>query len=238
MVCRLVLLPGLDGTGHLFAPLLQELPASMQPVVVAYPERQAMSYEALLEHVQKLLPTDQPYVLLGESFAGPLALMLAARQQAVPDSCLRGVVLCCSFACNPRPGLGVLAPLLQLALPRPPWWAINVALLGAWATPALQAAVRHAVGRVSVAVLRQRLQAVVKVDARAHLAQLRVPVVYLRALHDRLVPTNVATQMQQLSPHMQVLDAQAPHGLLQTQPQWAAAALQRFIQALTLDVLK
>ncbi len=58
MACRLVLLPGLDGTGDLFAPLLQALPLSMQPVVVTYPAGQAMSYEALLEHVQKLLPTD------------------------------------------------------------------------------------------------------------------------------------------------------------------------------------
>ncbi|WP_343630223.1 hypothetical protein [Roseateles sp.] len=32
----LVLLPGMDGTGDLFEPLLRELPAGWRPVVVRY----------------------------------------------------------------------------------------------------------------------------------------------------------------------------------------------------------
>ena len=39
---KLVLLPGMEGTGSLFAPFLKELPDWVQPVVVSYPTDQAL----------------------------------------------------------------------------------------------------------------------------------------------------------------------------------------------------
>ena len=39
MTVSLVLLPGLDGTGELFQPLLRALPNELQPIVLSYPNR-------------------------------------------------------------------------------------------------------------------------------------------------------------------------------------------------------
>ena len=93
----LVLLPGLDGTGELFRPLLAELPGWIHPVVVSYPRTEELGYAELLPLAASFLPTDAPFVILGESFSGPLAVMLAAESPAG----LKGVVLCASFVRKP-----------------------------------------------------------------------------------------------------------------------------------------
>ena len=64
----LVLLPGLDGTGLLFQPLIDCLPEDIQPVVVAYPKELQLGYAELLPLVLDSLPPG-PFVLLGESFS-------------------------------------------------------------------------------------------------------------------------------------------------------------------------
>src|SRR4051812_43266913 len=92
-----VLLPGLDGTGTLFGPVLDHLPPDLRPLVVTYPTEEPLGYEQLLAHVLERLPTSAPFVLLGESFSGPLALMASSRSPVG----LRGVILCASFVRNP-----------------------------------------------------------------------------------------------------------------------------------------
>lgn len=51
-ITRLVLLPGMDGTGTLFEPLLDVLAAEWEPIVVRYPPDEALGYDALLEVVR------------------------------------------------------------------------------------------------------------------------------------------------------------------------------------------
>ena len=92
----LVLLTGLDGTGASFLPLLARLPDWIMPVVASYPPDKPLDYAALLPKVLRLLP-NSPFVLLGESFSGPLAIMAAASK---PPS-LRGLILCATFMRNP-----------------------------------------------------------------------------------------------------------------------------------------
>ena len=68
----LVLLPGLDGSGVMFRPLLGHVPPALRPVVVAYPPDKALGYEDLLPLVLDALPSSEPFVILGESFGGRL----------------------------------------------------------------------------------------------------------------------------------------------------------------------
>jgi pimeloyl-ACP methyl ester carboxylesterase len=91
---RLILMPGMDGTGELFAPLLHALGNSIESSVLRYPTAEPLGYSELLSRVRVELPKSDSFVLLGESFSGPLALMVAAE---APTG-LRGVILCASFA--------------------------------------------------------------------------------------------------------------------------------------------
>lgn len=90
---KLVLLPGMDGTGRLFAPLLSRLDDRLEPVVIAYPGHEQLDYDQLHEFVRARLPKGEPFILLGESFSGPVAITLAA---TAPTG-LCGLILCATF---------------------------------------------------------------------------------------------------------------------------------------------
>ena len=106
----LVLLPGLDGTGDLFAPVVDALGPSVPTQIVRYPLSDASDYATCEAIARAALPTDRSYVLLGESFSGPIAVSIAAT--APPG--LGGLILCSTFVCNPQPYLRPLRPLLSI----------------------------------------------------------------------------------------------------------------------------
>ena len=224
----LVLLPGLDGTGLLFRPLLEVLPPSLPARVVAYPPDQELGYEALLPRVMAALPADGPYILLGESFSGPLALMAAARR---PKG-LAGVVLCASFFRCPHPYLPqwigpLVRPGLLRIMPRP---SQIKGLLGCYATPALKLLVRETLATVAPEVFACRLRTVLKVNATADLARCPVPLLYLRASRDCVVPFWNAARVRRVLPTTVIHVIPSPHMVLQTQPLLAAEALARFAE--------
>lgn len=227
----LVLLPGMDGTGLLFQPFIEALGAGGEFDVrtITYPEREPLGYEALTDLAFAALPAG-PLMILGESFSGPIALALAVR---CADR-VQAVILCCSFVRNPRPGWSWLMPLLRRApMPSPPSALIARALLGRHATAPLQALLAQAMAGVAPDVLRARLIAVGSVDASAALAALRVPLLYLRASEDRLVPASVLSWVKRQRPDSSVATFEAPHALLQACPTQTAAAVRAFVRGLS-----
>jgi len=222
----LVLLPGMDGTGTLFDPLANSLSNAAALKVVAYPPAAPNGYGALQTFAEAALPADESFILLGESFSGPIAISLAAKH---PNR-IKGVVLCCTFARNPHPYLAplsfvaALAPIKQLPLA-----LASAALLGRYATPALRSALGAALAMASGAALRARLQAVLSVDVSADLARVTAPILYLRASEDRLIPKRASSLIKHLRPSVQVREIEEPHCLLQAAPSAAAQAIREFI---------
>ena len=53
----LVLLPGLDGTGALFADLISELPPALSVNIARYPTQRFLSYSELVPCVQEVAPS-------------------------------------------------------------------------------------------------------------------------------------------------------------------------------------
>ena len=60
---KLVLLPGMDGTGILFLPLLQGLTPFVEIPIVSYPVDKHLHYPQLCELVEQQLPTNEPFAL-------------------------------------------------------------------------------------------------------------------------------------------------------------------------------
>jgi pimeloyl-ACP methyl ester carboxylesterase len=214
----------LDGTGNLFAPFLDAFRRGAR--VVRYPASAALGYADLTAFARAALPLDERYVLLGESFSGPIAIALAA--EAPPQ--LAGVILCCTFASNPRPGLGRLGRFIPYLPARPPLRIVEALLCGRFATVRLRAALAETLVQVSPAILRARLSAVVSVDVVKQLQSVRVPLLYLKASEDRLVPAIASAQVASGAPHVRVVELVAPHFLLQTVPQEAAVAIMQFME--------
>lgn len=226
---RLLLLPGMDGTGELFQPLIAALPSSLSVQVVAYPPDEPLGYAELLPRIEAVLPPG-PFIVLGESFSGPLALMLAARRP--PE--LRGVVLCASFVrfplSVPERWRGVIRPWMFR------WQPLSIlswVLLGWKGFGQLGRLLRSAVRSVSPTVMANRAREVARVDVTAELRECPVPVLYLRAASDRVVRPGCWHLIRSIRPDAEVAVLPGPHLVLQVSPQEAAETLGAFCERLT-----
>ncbi|WP_223165004.1 alpha/beta fold hydrolase [Massilia frigida] len=228
----LVLLPGMDGSGDLFAGFIAALGDQLEAIVISYPPALALGYAGLTEHARAQLPFDRPFVLIGESFSGPVAIALAASR---PPG-LVGLVLCCTFARTPRPLLAPLRPLVSV-LPMSSSLTPLIApfLLGFDAPLALRRALRRALDQVPPARLRGRLREVMAVDYTARARSIAVPVLYLQATRDWIVPAAAARLLASLCPDWRLVALRGPHLLLQSVPEQAATTINYFVAALVTE---
>lgn len=221
---RLILLPGFDGTGRLFGPLLREIPDSVDTTVVDYPANEPLGYRDLVERLLPAIRGGGDFCLVAESFGGPLAVMLAAER---PEG-LTAIVLAASFARWP-PLAAFAAPLLPLAgrmaLPR---WLIRSALFGGRHDD-LARTVQKSLGEIDGHVLARRLREVRMTDIRPLLAGIGVPCLILRAARDRLVPRRRGEELHKGIAGSRLVTLDGPHGILQTRPHEAWAEIARFI---------
>jgi pimeloyl-ACP methyl ester carboxylesterase len=223
----LVLLPGLDGTGDLFAPLLSRLDPAIEPAIVRYPLAEPLGYEALTSIARRALPATGPYVILGESFSGPIAVQLAAER---PGD-LRGLILCASFVSSPLPHLRPFERLLDVSPVRSlARWLAPRTLLGQFQTPELRALLLRTVSRLPRSVLVARIRSVLAANAIAAFARVRLPTMYLQATQDTLLPRSCVDEVCRLAPKTRVVKIAAPHCLLQCAPDEAARAIGKFVE--------
>jgi pimeloyl-ACP methyl ester carboxylesterase len=213
----------MDGTGELFAPLVRELGAYVPTRIVRYPDR-PMDYAAHEECARALLPTDRPFVILGESFSGPIAVSIAA---SAPRGML-GYVLSASFIRAPGPNLKRLRPFYKYLVPqRMPLAMASSLLLGRYATPALRAELANSLSMMSVESMVARLQAIADVDVRDVARRIRMPGLYLRASEDRVVDESASRIFMQHITGARVVDIAGPHCLLQANPRAVASVLKQ-----------
>jgi pimeloyl-ACP methyl ester carboxylesterase len=227
----LVLLPGLDGTGNLFANFVSALTPSLDTRIVRYPTDRLLSYADLFSFVADAIPQTQPFVLLAESFSTPLAVRLAATNPAN----LRGLVICAGFIRNPVRGwlrhMRTLAHPSLFRIPTPRF-VIEHFLIGAHAPRELRNDVRRTLRSVSPEVVALRVQAVMACDASEPLVRVRVPTLYLQAEQDRLVRKSSFQEIQELKPDTVLISIAAPHFVLQREPRKAADLIAHFVAGL------
>jgi pimeloyl-ACP methyl ester carboxylesterase len=227
----LVLLPGLDGTGNLFANFVSALTPSLDTRIVRYPTDRLLSYADLFSFVVDAIPQTQPFVLLAESFSTPLAVRLAATNPAS----LKGLVICAGFIRNPVRGwlrhMKTLAHPSLFRMP-PPRFVIEHFLIGAHAPRELRDDVCRTLRSVSPEVVALRVQAVMACDASEPLVRVRVPTLYLQAEQDRLVRKSSFQEIQELKPDTVLVSIAAPHFVLQREPRKAADLIAHFVAGL------
>lgn len=212
----LVLLPGMDGTGHLFARF--QAVAGPRAQVIAWPADRVLDYDALVAFAWQRLP-ETPFALVAESFSGPVAVSLAARN---PPG-LVGLCLVASFVRNPTSFSVMLGHLLPAI--RPPAWAVRRLLLQGEDDPGLLDDVMAAIRSVDARVMAARVALVLSVDRAADLARCPVPVTYLRATRDPLVGSKSEREVREVLPSARISVIEGCHLLLQTRPVASLAAI-------------
>lgn len=225
---NILMFPGLDGTGHMFARVLAELPEKFAPRVIEYPADRALGYDELVSYAEALLPRGRRFAMLAESFSGPVVLQIAAKQ---PPG-LVAVVLVASF--HRRPISRVLASLLRLVAGvvfsrPPPAFVARHLLAGPDAPRELVAELRKVTSMVDGGVLAARVRATLSVNATDALAGVQVPILYVGGSEDRLLRRGVLRDLCAVQPAAEARLLPAPHLVLQRRPREAAAIITEFL---------
>lgn len=221
----------MNGTDHLLAEFVRQRPTKHDATVITYPADVTYSYGELTRWLRDRLPTAEPYFLITESFSGPIAIQIASK--SLPNLC--GIIFIASFAASPRPFLsrfkkaaGVLSffsmvspSLLKPFLTgiHPPQW-FNAAFVDAMKT-------------VGKDVMTNRIEEALSVDETKTFKKLSLPMIYIRASHDKLVPANTAKRMAAINHHLLLTEIKGPHFLLQCAPDTAWRKIDEFVGELT-----
>jgi pimeloyl-ACP methyl ester carboxylesterase len=226
-----VLLPGLDGSGRLFAPLLAAAPRGLDAEAISFPPDRALGYDELATLVRPRLPHGR-FVLVAESFSGPLAVRLAAER---PRG-LAALVLAASFLRRPlnpllHPIRGLVgARLFGLAIPGP---VIRHLMAGPDAPASIVEEVRRAVAAVAPPVLARRSAEALAVDVRDALARVEAPILFLAPTRDRLIRRDAHADVRTARPDAEIAFLDAPHMVLQRSPHASLGRIERFLSERT-----
>jgi pimeloyl-[acyl-carrier protein] methyl ester esterase len=220
-----VLLPGLDGTGELFRWFVEAAPAKFQCSVAAYPRDTVLSYPDYAALVIDRYVRDEPFLLVAESFSGPIAVIVAAQR---PDR-VAGLVLCNTFVA--RPGWTGLRYFpwgwhFRWSVPR---FAAGFFLVGFRDVARFVGPIRQANDDVDPTVLASRMQLALAANVKRELVNLNVPVMYLRGTRDRLVGSRSVKQVLSIRPSTRIVQIPGPHLLLQVAPTESWRAISQFI---------
>lgn len=223
----LVLLPGLDGTGKLLAPIIPFLEAHFDLTVVTYPDLD--SFNDYVDSARNQLPDTDSISLVAESLSGPIAFALMAQRvgQFGPS------ILSSTFARSPLAALAHLAkhvPAQMFSIGALGDFYLDVDAEEREDFSETQPLPLNVMDQVDGAVLRHRLEVMSRIDVSALLPQIDVPILYLRAERDRILSENDAQMVQQNLSRVTRINLDAPHLLLQTRPQQCADLITRHVE--------
>jgi pimeloyl-[acyl-carrier protein] methyl ester esterase len=224
----LVLLPGMDGTGNLFANFVSELPKTVNVITVAYPSQRFLPYPELVSWLNEIVPKDGAFAIVAESYGTPLAVKFASTH---PPN-LIGIALTVGFISNPVRRWWPLPKMLARPLFfrfRPPDFLHEFFIAGSHVPESLKQAIRHTVRSVNPEILAKRARACIDCDARNEIRQVRVPLLFLQATRDRLVGKECMDEIKRLHPETITISIRAPHLLLQSEPRVAAKIIMQFL---------
>jgi pimeloyl-ACP methyl ester carboxylesterase len=106
-------------------------------------------------------------------------------------------------------------------------------LIGTDAPQELAEQFQQAIQAVAPDVLAGRLKSLVNVDVRDELRDCEKPILYLQARRDKLVSKKCLQEILLLKPNLENVTIDAPHLVLQREPERAVKAIEEFLQKQT-----
>lgn len=222
---KLILLPGMDGTGILFDLLLASLQCPCQ--IMPLPAGDDQSYRFLTDYVEPKLPNED-FILLAESFSGPIAAQLATRD--LPH--LRGVIFLATFLIAPKPALLRLArfisPKRLMRLPLAHYF-IRKLFVG-WDYPV--ARFSQALDLVTAATLKARIRTLERLMGNELSTESTLPALLLVAQNDIFVTNNQLRTFKKYFPNLCTVCVPGTHFLAQSNPSACALHINSFLHGL------
>ncbi len=211
---KVVLLPGLDGTGILFKPFIEALPRDIETLIVSYPSDLKLSYIELVDFVMSQLP-EEKFILIGESFSGPIAYQIALR---APEN-LKSVIFVATFLSNPRRVLlnvFYLLPIKFMLAMTMPGVILKFLFFGLNANKQIIGLFKQSIKSVLPNIISFRLKEIIKLQKIDHACKIRAS--YIQATNDKLVPKRCAKDFKENFSEITVFQVTGPHFILQAAP--------------------
>jgi pimeloyl-[acyl-carrier protein] methyl ester esterase len=218
------LFPGFDGSSRFFGWLEEALAPKIDTRSHIIPRTGPQDYDFLVKHFADEI--DAPCYLLGESFSGPLTILLA---EAFPEK-VRGLVLSTTFAKTPFPpiirDMMAMGAAWRNHMPFQKEYSKLFILQGADNPSAEE--VEEVMGLLSSDIVQARTKACVHVDVSDRFAALSQPSLIINARHDRVIGTG--DYFPRKPANSKVVEFDCAHLLLQAMPKEAANEIGKFIK--------
>lgn len=219
----LVLLPGMDGTGLMFKPLIKLLPESFNHKVIPIPETCFFSHRELAKTVVDDLP-EGPSVILAESFSGKTAYELCLM---VPEKIIH-VVFAASFLNKPNKltAFSRYLPLTPLKNGLIPDWLLAKVLFGVEHPPI--ELLHKSLSQVDNRLLRNRLGILAKMETPEK--RIDIPCTIINAVNDNLVSPEASLSISHNFKNSNTHELETGHFVLQAAPRDVEAILTTVIK--------
>lgn len=216
---HVALLPGLDGTGELFFPIIPLLEKHFEVHVVRYTDE--LTFNDYVESASTQLPENNPVSLVAESFSGPIAVALLASK----NSKFQASVLSATFCKSPLPFLTQVSSYLPAKLfssnPASKMF-LDLCVTGSDASPEVKNMARELLEKVSPSQFHNRIKLVDEVDVAEKLKDIELPLLYIQATKDRIVFAGSGNEMMRHAKNLKIEQVDGSHMILQTQPEKCA----------------
>ncbi|MCP3851987.1 MAG: alpha/beta hydrolase [Gammaproteobacteria bacterium] len=221
---HVILLPGLDGTGILFEPLLAVLSEKLDVQVITYSNKKEENYTQLTEYVREKLPIGENFVLVAESFSGPIGYEIAAN----PPANLKSVIFVATFINVPNKLLWFIGKLplsraLQIYIPE---FLIKQYMLGKEIERSIIELFRTSLNTVSSSVLAFRIREMLKLSGSSK--TIKIPCAYISSSNDKLVSRIHINEFMKAAPNIEVREINGPHFILQAKPNECAKIIEEY----------
>ena len=209
---HIALLPGLDGTGELFFPIIPFLEKHFEIHVVKYTSQ--ITFSDYVESAEKQLPKGVPVSLIAESFSGPIAMRILAKYR----SRFLASVLSATFCISPLPMLTRVSkhvPEILFSSNPASNAFLDLFLTGSNASSDIRSKSRELLEKVGGRKFKERIGLVNEVNMIEELKEIDVPLLYIQATKDRIVLSDSGTEIMKHVKNMEIIKVDGPHMILQ-----------------------
>lgn len=220
---KIILLPGVDGTGILFEPFVNtfkaDVPVEVMPLTTDS-DQSILNQVSIIEQAVG----DEEVILIVESYSGLLAYELAKRNKIrIKQIFFFGCFL------QPPSFIGKLGRFLPVRLLNIiPDKLLSHILFNRWSTPELIGLLRKAIASGDSSNLKKRIKIIASYQKPNQ--PIDVPCIYVQATMDNLVSAYNLKAFEDLCSNLQVEVVEATHMLLQTQPQTMSQLIHKHLQ--------
>ncbi|GAD76617.1 alpha/beta fold hydrolase [Vibrio azureus] len=222
---KIVLIPGMDGTGLLFAPFIEVVPDEIEVISLPLLQRSDADYHDQAQHIIANIGED-PIVLIAESYSG----MVAYSMLQIGSPNIKHIIFVASFLeCPSR--LAQFAKYLPLTvlkrniLPKP---ILSKLLFGQFSDTRLVSLFNKSLNSVSEHVLKSRINHIAKLND--HTIEIEVPCSYIRPKNDNLVSKRALEAFKRRCQKLVIHEVEGTHFVLQTNPTKCWQIIQNIIE--------